>query len=57
MDFWNILEYVAWTLSAIFAIYMVVDLVRIDSRYSNELLTSSREGEFEAAQEHHQVRG
>ena len=57
MDFWNILEYVAWALSAIFAIYLVVDLVRIDSRYSNELLTSSREGEFEAAQEHHQVRG
>jgi len=57
MDFWTILEYLAWILSAVFAIYMVADLVRIDSTYSNEVLTSSREGEFEAAQEHHRVEG
>jgi hypothetical protein len=57
MDLWTILEYAAWALCAIFAVYMVADLVRIDSRYSNELLTSSREGDFEAAQEHHKVEG
>jgi hypothetical protein len=57
MDFWTILEYLAWILSAIFAIYIVVDLIRNDTTYSNDLLTSSREGDFEADQEHHQVRG
>lgn len=57
MDFWTLLEYAAWILSAVFAIYMVVDLIRIDTRYSNELLTSSREGDFEAVQEQHQVKG
>ena len=57
MEFWTILEYLAWILSALFAIYMVADLARVDSTYSNELLTSSREGEFEAAQEHHRVEG
>ena len=56
MDFWTILEYVAWLLSAGFALYLVADLVRVDSRYSNELLTSSREGDFEAVQEQHEVR-
>ncbi len=57
MDLWTILEYAAWILSAVFAIYMVVDLFRVDSTYSNDLLTSSREGDFEAAQEHHRVEG
>ena len=57
MDLWNILEYLAWILSAVFAIYMVVDLVRVDTSYSNDLLTSSREGDFEAVQEQHQVKG
>ena len=57
MDFWTILEYAAWILSAVFAIYMVADLVRVDTTYSNDLLTSSREGDFEAAQEQHQVKG
>jgi hypothetical protein len=36
---------------------MVLDAVRVDTSYSNDLLTSSREGDFEATQEHHQVRG
>ena len=57
MNLWTILEYAAWILSAVFAIYMVVDLFRVDSTYSNDLLTSSREGDFEAAQEHHRVEG
>jgi hypothetical protein len=57
MDFWTLLEYAAWMLSAVFAIYMVADLVRVDSSYSNDLLTSSREGDFEAVQEQHQVKG
>jgi hypothetical protein len=55
MDFWNILEYLAWILSALFAIIMVYDLFRVDTTYSNDLLTSSREGEIELTQERHEI--
>ncbi|WP_315927323.1 hypothetical protein [Mesorhizobium sp. SP-1A] len=55
MDIWNILEYAAWALSALFAVLMLTDLVRIDTTYDNELLTSSREGEIEAAAERHTI--
>ncbi len=55
MDVWNILEYAAWALSAMFGILMLMDLVRIDTSYDNELLTSSREGEIEATAERHSI--
>lgn len=55
MDFWNVLEYAAWALSALFGLLMLADLVRIDTTYDNELLTSSREGEIEAAAERHSI--
>lgn len=55
MDLWTILEYLAWALSAIFAVLMLVDLFRIDTTYENDLLTSSREGEIELTQERHQI--
>ena len=55
MDLWNILEYVAWALSAVFAILMLIDLFRVDTTYDNDLLTSSREGEIELTQERHQI--
>ena len=55
MDLWNILEYVAWALSIVFAALMLIDLARVDSTYDNDLLTSSREGEIEATQERHQI--
>jgi hypothetical protein len=55
MDIWNYLEYAAWALSALVAGLMLVDLVRIDTTYDNELLTSSREGELELAQERHEL--
>jgi hypothetical protein len=51
MDTWNILEYAAWALSALFAILMLTDMARIDTTYDNDLLTSSREGEIEAEAE------
>jgi hypothetical protein len=53
MDIWTILEYAAWVLSAIFAALMLYDVVRVDTTYDNDLLTSSREGEIEAAAERH----
>lgn len=55
MDLWNILEYAAWALSALFAILMIVDMFRVDTTYDNDLLTSSREGEIELTQERHQI--
>ncbi len=55
MDIWNYLEYASWILSVIFGLYIVVDWLRIDSRYSEEVLTSSREGELEALTEQHKL--
>lgn len=55
MDLWTALEYAAWALSALFAVLLVLDLVKVDTSYSNDLLTSSREGEIEATQERHQI--
>jgi hypothetical protein len=55
MDVWNYLEYAAWALSALVAAVMLIDMIRIDTTYDNELLTSSREGEIELAQERHEL--
>ena len=53
MQLWNILEYGAWGLSALLGLYMVIDWLKVDSTYSEEVLTSSREGELEAMTEQH----
>ena len=55
MDTWNILEYAAWALSALFSALMLIDLIRVDTTYDNDLLTSSREGEIEATAERHTI--
>ncbi|RVN59174.1 hypothetical protein CN100_24875 [Sinorhizobium meliloti] len=52
---WDILEYAAWALSALFGVLMLADLVRIDTTYDNELLISSREGEIGATAERHEI--
>ncbi|MCA1493087.1 MULTISPECIES: hypothetical protein [Sinorhizobium/Ensifer group] len=52
---WNLLEYAAWALSALFGVLMVADLIRIDITYDNDLLISSREGEIEATAERHEL--
>ena len=51
MDIWTFLEYAAWALSALFAVLIGIDWIRIDSTYDEEVLTSSREGEIEALTE------
>ena len=51
MEIWTLLEYAAWALSALFAILIVMDWIRTDTTYSEEVLTSSREGEIEALTE------
>ncbi|PLP55968.1 hypothetical protein CYK37_28020 [Mesorhizobium loti] len=52
---WNILEYAAWALSALFGALMLIDLLKVDTTYDNDLLTSSREGEIEATAERHTI--
>ena len=51
MATWNLVEYGAWALSALFGLLIVVDWLKTDSAYSEEVLTSSREGELEAMSE------
>ena len=55
METWNYIEYAAWGLSALFGLLMVMDWFKTDSTYSEDVLTSSREGELEAMAEHHKV--
>jgi hypothetical protein len=52
---WSILANIGWAISAALALWMVYDWYRTDSSYSEEMLTSSREGEIEALQEKHKV--
>lgn len=55
MDIWNILEYVAWALSVVFGLIIVVDWLKTDNAYSDDVLMSSREGELEAMTEEHRT--
>jgi hypothetical protein len=51
METWNYAEYAAWAASALFGVSMVLDWIRTDTTYSEDVLTSSREGELEAMTE------
>ena len=51
MQLWDYAEYGAWALSALFALLILIDWIRTDQTYSEEVLTSSREGELEAMTE------
>ena len=55
MAIWTIIEDVAWALSALLALHMLIDWYRTDTTYSEEVLTSSREGELEAMTEQHKL--
>lgn len=55
MDFWNVLEYGAWGLSALLLGWMLLDALQTNRDYSEELLTSSREGELEDMSEKHEI--
>ena len=57
MDTWNYIEYGAWALSALFGLLIVIDWIKIDTTYSEDMLTSSREGELEAMTEKHRLEG
>ena len=54
---WTIISYLAWGISAALVIWMLIDWMQTDSRYSEQQLTSSREGEIEAIAEKHELGG
>lgn len=47
MDFWDILSYGAWAVSALLLLWMVADAIRVNREYDEALLLSSREGSDE----------
>jgi hypothetical protein len=47
MNSFQLLEYVAWAISILLGLRMVIDLIRTNRAYSEELLLSSREGEID----------
>ncbi|MDQ0473490.1 hypothetical protein [Labrys wisconsinensis] len=47
MNAFQALEYLAWALSAVFGLWMLYDLVKTNTAYSEDVLMSSREGEIE----------
>ena len=51
METWNYIEYAAWGLAALLGLHMVFDWFKTDTTYSEDVLTSSREGELEAMTE------
>jgi len=55
MELWQLLEYAAWGISALLGLYMVADWLKTDTTYSEDVLTSSREGELEALTEEHRI--
>jgi hypothetical protein len=52
---WMTLANIGWAVSAAFALWMLYDWYKTDTSYSEEMLTSSREGEIEVVQEKHRV--
>jgi hypothetical protein len=49
MNNFQLLEYAAWGISALLGLYMVFDLIKTNRAYSEDVLTSSKEGEIEEA--------
>ena len=44
MDIWDILSYAAWAGSAALLIWMLMDTLRVNREYDEDILISSREG-------------
>lgn len=49
MNSFELLEYAAWGISVLLGLWMLFDLIKTDRTYSEELLTSSKEGEIDDA--------
>ena len=52
---WITISYLCRAVSAVLAAWMLFDWYKTDTTYSEEMLTSSREGEIEAASEKHKL--
>ena len=52
---WMTIANIGWALSALIAAWMLYDWFKTDTAYSEAELTSSREGEIEAASEKHKL--
>ncbi len=52
---WTNISYLCWAVSAALTLWMLYDWYKTDTTYSEETLTSSREGEIEAVSEKHKV--
>jgi hypothetical protein len=52
---WITIANIGWAFSAALVLWMLYDWFRVDTTYSEDVLTSSREGEIEAVQEKHRV--
>jgi hypothetical protein len=52
---WVTIANIGWAVAAALAIWMVYDWLKTDSSYSEDVLTSSREGEIEAVSEKHNI--
>jgi hypothetical protein len=52
---WVALSYACWAISVVLALWMLYDWFKVDTTFSEEVLTSSREGELEAASEKHRI--
>ena len=49
MNAFEWLEYLAWAVSILIGLWLLYDLVRTNTTYSEDVLMSSREGEIEDA--------
>ena len=47
MNSFQILEYLSWALSAVIGAWLLYDLFKTNTSYSEDVLMSSREGEIE----------
>lgn len=55
MSMWNLIAYGSWGLSGLLVAWMLFDWMKTDRDYSEQQLTSSREGEIEALSEKHKI--
>lgn len=53
---WIAISYICWAVSALLVLWMLWDWYKTDTEFSEEVLTSSREGEIEAVAEKHQLK-
>ena len=52
---WIGFSYLCWAITAVLAAWMLYDWYKTDTAFSEEQLTSSREGEIEATAEKHNI--